>query len=128
MTTPRENLIEVSVALDAINTASARDINEWDNRAHRLRVEQHASKDQHVNAQRAERTAETEAGHKPQDVPAANRGYDAESRAADGSLWFIGVKARAGGARKVILAKNEGTLSNTPRQKGAGEAVSSTFG
>ena len=161
-----------------------REISYWDSRAHRLREEERAGKDQRLNAVRAERMAETladrlqkrmaelarerqisalppvvrggalvipagllrrlggkaeangvaepdwsddpiaraeierlameavmgaeaEAGHAPVDISKENRGYDIESRAADGTLRFIEVKGRVAGARDVILTQNE---------------------
>ena len=40
-------------------------------------------------------------------VSAENRGYDIESRAADGTLRFIEVKGRIASARDIILTQNE---------------------
>ncbi|HEV2365721.1 MAG TPA: DUF3883 domain-containing protein [Caulobacteraceae bacterium] len=162
-----------------------REINYWDNRAHRLREEERAGKDQRLNAGRAEAqaqvladrlqkrlaeldrerqisalppvarggalivpagllrrltgrqaqaadiaeqdwsddalarreierlameavmAAEAGVGHMPTDVSAENRGYDIESRGADGALRFIEVKGRAAGARDITLTQNE---------------------
>jgi hypothetical protein len=52
-------------------------------------------------------TAEDSLGCSPVDVSAENRGYDIESRGADGTLRFIEVKGRVAGARDVILTQNE---------------------
>jgi superfamily II DNA or RNA helicase len=177
-------LAEVAKIEREVKVRLTREINYWDSRAHRLREEQRAGKDQRLNTQRAERTAETladrlqkrlaelererqisalppvarggaliipggllrrlgaprsvdgveapdfgadpaararierlametvlateaEAGHRPRDVSAENRGYDIESRAADGTLRFIEVKGRVAGGRDVILTQNE---------------------
>ena len=187
-------LAEIAKVEREVKVRLTREINYWDSRAHRLREEQRAGKDQRLNAQRAERTAETladrlqkrlaeldrerqisalpplaqgealivpagllqrlagaarstasrepdrsddpvaralierlameavmaaetEAGHSPKDISAENRGYDIESRAADGTLRFIEVKGRAAGARDLILTQNEVRASlNAPER------------
>jgi hypothetical protein len=53
-------------------------------------------------------SAEAAAGHRPRDVSAENRGYDIESRGADGTLRFIEVKGRA--AVAAVLNLNESQL------------------
>jgi hypothetical protein len=58
-------------------------------------------------AMEAVMAAEAEAGHQPSDISKENRGYDIESRGADGTLRFIEVKGRVAGARDVILTQNE---------------------
>jgi superfamily II DNA or RNA helicase len=177
-------LAEVNKIEREVKARLTREINYWDSRAHRLREEERAGKEQRLNAQRAERTAETladrlqkrlaeldrerqisalpplarggalivpagllrslsaplqpdgveapdfsrdpdararieraameavmsaeaEAGHRPRDVSSENRGYDIESRGADGTLRFIEVKGRVDGARDLILTQNE---------------------
>jgi superfamily II DNA or RNA helicase len=185
-------IAEVNKVEREVKVRLTREINYWDSRAHRLREEERAGKDQRLNAQRAERTAETladrlqkrlgeldrerqisalpplarggalivpvgllrrlatpvqatdlgepdwstdpvaraeierlameavmaaeiEAGHAPEDISKENRGYDIESRAADGTLRFIEVKGRIAGARDIILTQNEVRASlNTP--------------
>jgi superfamily II DNA or RNA helicase len=68
-------------------------------------------------AMEAVMAAESAAGHSPTDVSAENRGYDIESRSADGGLRFIEVKGRAAGARDVILTQNEVRASlNAPER------------
>ncbi len=52
-------------------------------------------------------SAESEAGHRPRDVSAENRGYDIESRGVDGTLRFIEVKGRMAGAETITVTKNE---------------------
>lgn len=177
-------LAEIAKVEREVKVRLTREINYWDSRAHRLREEERAGKDQRLNAQRAERTAETladrlekrlaelererqisalppvarggalivpggllkrlcapavtrelgeqdwssdpaaravieqlamdaviaaelAAGHAPRDVSKENRGYDIESRGANGGLRFIEVKGRVAGARDIILTQNE---------------------
>lgn len=177
-------LAEIAKVEREVKVRLTREINYWDSRAHRLREEERAGKEQRLNAQRAERTAETladrlekrlaelererqisalppvarggalivpagllrklaapvhadgvgepdwsddplaraaierlameaviaaeiEAGHAPEDISKENRGYDIESRGADGMLRFIEVKGRVAGARDIILTQNE---------------------
>lgn len=177
-------LAEIAKIEREVRVRLTREINYWDSRAHRLREEERAGKDQRLNAARAEATAQTladrlekrlaeldrerqinalppvvrggalivpagllrrlvspaptrelsepdwtnnaearariealameavmvaerEAGHAPEDVSKENRGYDIESRGADGGLRFIEVKGRAAGARDIILTHNE---------------------
>jgi len=52
-------LAEVNKVEREVKVRLTREINYWDSRAHRLREEERAGKDQRLNAQRAERTAET---------------------------------------------------------------------
>jgi superfamily II DNA or RNA helicase len=187
-------LAEVAKIEREVKVRLTREINYWDSRAHRLREEQRAGRDQRLNVQRAERTAETladrlqkrlaelererqisalpplarggalivpggllrrlsaptvvggvaepdlsddpvaraiierlameavmhaesEAGHRPRDISAENRGYDIESRGADGTLRFIEVKGRAAGARDVILTQNEVRASLNAKER-----------
>jgi superfamily II DNA or RNA helicase len=175
-------LAEVAKVEREVKARLTREINYWDSRAHRLREEERAGKDQRLNALRAERMSETladrlqkrlaelererqisarspvvrggalivpagllerlggravaptvgdfdddpitravterlamdavmaaeaEAGRQPKDVSAENRGYDIESRQADGTLRFVEVKGRTAGARDLILTQNE---------------------
>lgn len=177
-------LAEIAKIESEVKVRLTREINYWDSRAHRLREEERAGKDQRLNVGRAEATAqkladrlekrlaeldrerqisalapvvrggaliipagllrklgnherargmeqsgwtadaeararvealameavmdaERAAGHAPEDVSKENRGYDIESRAADGGLRFIEVKGRAAGARDIILTHNE---------------------
>jgi superfamily II DNA or RNA helicase len=188
-------LTEVAKIEREVKVRLTREINYWDSRALRLREEERAGKEQRLNAQRAERTAETladrlqkrlaeldrerqisalppvarggalivpagllrrlaakheadgiadepdmthdpvaravierlameavmeaeaRAGHLPRDVSAENRGYDIESRGADGTLRFIEVKGRVAGARDLILTQNEVRASlNAPER------------
>ena len=57
-------------------------------------------------AMQAVMAIERELGNEPVDVSADNRGWDVESRAADG-LRFIEVKGRAAGACEVTVTHNE---------------------
>ncbi|WP_292074799.1 MULTISPECIES: helicase-related protein [unclassified Brevundimonas] len=52
-------LAEIAKVEREVKVRLTREINYWDGRAHRLREEERAGKDQRLNAQRAERTAET---------------------------------------------------------------------
>lgn len=52
-------LTEVNKVEREVKVRLTREINYWDSRAHRLREEERAGKDQRLNVQRAERTAET---------------------------------------------------------------------
>jgi superfamily II DNA or RNA helicase len=52
-------LAEIAKVEREVKVRLTREINYWDSRAHRLREEERAGKDQRLNAQRAERTAET---------------------------------------------------------------------
>jgi superfamily II DNA or RNA helicase len=52
-------LAEVAKIEREVRARLVREIGYWDSRAHRLREEQRAGRDQRLNAQRAERTAET---------------------------------------------------------------------
>lgn len=52
-------LAEIAKVEREVKVRLTREINYWDSRAHRLREEERAGKDQRLNAARAERTAET---------------------------------------------------------------------
>jgi hypothetical protein len=61
--------------------------------------------------------AERTLGREPRDVHRENRGYDIESRIAEGGLLFIEVKGRVAGAATVTVTKNEIlTALNKPDQ------------
>ena len=56
-------------------------------------------------------------GHDPVEMPTSNKGYDIESKAADGSLLFLEVKGRARGAETFIVTRSEiGIGRNLPDQ------------
>ena len=46
-------------------------------------------------------------GHNPVEMPANNRGYDIESKTADGSLLFLEVKGRTRGAETFTVTRSE---------------------
>ena len=54
-------------------------------------------------------------GRVPTEMPPNNKGYDIESRAADGALWFIEVKGRVAGAESFFVTRSEiGVGRNKP--------------
>ena len=56
-------------------------------------------------------------GHTPVEMPPNNKGYDIESKAADGSLLFLEVKGRARGAESFTVTRSEiGVGRNMPGQ------------
>jgi superfamily II DNA or RNA helicase len=56
-------------------------------------------------------------GRDPVEMPRGNKGYDVESRAADGSLLFIEVEGRAAGAETFTVTRSEiGVGCNKPGQ------------
>jgi len=56
-------------------------------------------------------------GHDPVEMPPGNKGYDIESRTADGSLLFLEVKGRARGAETFTVTRSEiGVGRNMPGQ------------
>jgi SNF2 family DNA or RNA helicase len=56
-------------------------------------------------------------GHNPVEMPPNNKGYDIESKAADGSLLFLEVKGRARGAETFTVTRSEiGVGRNMPSQ------------
>ena len=56
-------------------------------------------------------------GHNPVEMPPNNKGYDIESKAADGSLLFLEVKGRARGAETFTVTRSEiGVGRNMPGQ------------
>ncbi|MEX0683363.1 MAG: helicase-related protein [Dehalococcoidia bacterium] len=72
-------------------------------------VEAETSETRHVEAVAMAHVMATEAAadRHPRDVSAQNRGWDIESREADGALRFIEVKGRKVGADTVCVTKNE---------------------
>ena len=61
--------------------------------------------------------AERDAGREPEDVSMHNRGWDIESRTADGKLLFLEVKARIVGGGPIIVTYNEMLAAlNAPEQ------------
>jgi SNF2 family DNA or RNA helicase len=62
-------------------------------------------------------TIERVLGHDPVEMPPNNKGYDIESKAADGSLLFLEVKGRARGAETFTVTRSEiGIGRNMPDQ------------
>lgn len=56
-------------------------------------------------------------GRHPTEMPTNNKGYDIESKAADGALWFIEVKGRVTGADTFTITRSEiGVGRNKPDQ------------
>jgi superfamily II DNA or RNA helicase len=56
-------------------------------------------------------------GREPMEMPPNNKGYDIESRAADGSLLFVEVKGRVAGADTFTITRSEiGVGRNKPDQ------------
>ena len=56
-------------------------------------------------------------GHNPVEMPPDNKGYDIESKAADGSLLFVEVKGRARGAETFTVTRSEISVGrNMPGQ------------
>jgi hypothetical protein len=56
-------------------------------------------------------------GRNPVEMPPNNKGYDIESKAADGMLWFIEVKGRVSGADTFTITRSEiGIGRNKPDQ------------
>ncbi len=56
-------------------------------------------------------------GHDPVEMPPNNKGYDIESKAADGSLLFLEVKGRTQGAETFTVTRSEiGVGRNMPGQ------------
>ena len=56
-------------------------------------------------------------GHDPVEMPPNNKGYDVESKMADGSLLFLEVKARTRGAETFTVTRSEiGVGRNLPDQ------------
>jgi hypothetical protein len=51
--------------------------------------------------------AEEAIGRQPVEMPPNNKGYDIESKAADGTLWFIEVKGRIAGAETFTITRSE---------------------
>ncbi|MGQ0742862.1 MAG: helicase-related protein [Acidimicrobiales bacterium] len=61
--------------------------------------------------------AEVALGRRPVEMPPNNKGYDIESKAADGTLWFIEVKGRLAGAETFSVTRSEiGVGRNQPDQ------------
>jgi len=52
-------------------------------------------------------TAERRIGRTPVEMPPNNKGYDIESKASDGTLWFIEVKGRVVGADTFMITRSE---------------------
>jgi SNF2 family DNA or RNA helicase len=62
-------------------------------------------------------TIERALGHDPVGMPLSNKGYDIESKAADGSLLFLEVKGRPRGAETFTVTRSEiGVGRNMPDQ------------
>jgi superfamily II DNA or RNA helicase len=51
--------------------------------------------------------AEKRIGRHPVEMPPNNKGYDLESKDADGTLWFIEVKGRVAGAETFTITRSE---------------------
>jgi hypothetical protein len=51
--------------------------------------------------------AERGAGRSPVEMPPNNKGFDIESKDADGLLWFIEVKGRVAGAETFTITRSE---------------------
>ena len=68
-------------------------------------------------------------GRDPEEMPPNNKGYDIESKAADGSLLFLEVKGRARGAETFTVTRSEiGVGRNMPDQHILALAEVSTTG
>ena len=62
-------------------------------------------------------TIERALGHDPVEMPPNNKGYDIESRTADGSLLFLEVKGRRRGTETFTVTRSAvGVGRNTPAQ------------
>ena len=56
-------------------------------------------------------------GREPKEMPPNNKGYDIESKDPGGTLWFIEVKGRVGGAETFTITRSEiGVGRNKPDQ------------
>ena len=61
--------------------------------------------------------AERRLGRDPVEMPPNNKGYDIESKASDGMMWFIEVKGRIAGAETFTVTRSEvGVGRNKPDQ------------
>ena len=100
-------LIVPSGLLSSLRGAAARDVAE---RARQRSAIERAA----VNAVMA---IERALGHDPVEMPPNNKGYDIESKAADGSLLFLEVKGRTQGAETFTVTRSEiGVGRNMPDQ------------
>jgi hypothetical protein len=78
--------------------------------AHNTAVTERAAVDAVLATERA-------LGRHPTEMPPNNKGYDIESKAADGALWFIEVKGRVTGADTFTVTRSEiGVGRNKPDQ------------
>jgi len=61
--------------------------------------------------------AERKLGRDPLEMPPNNKGYDIESKDAEGTIWFIEVKGRIAGAETFTITRSEvGVGKNKPDQ------------
>ena len=100
-------LIVPSGLLSSLRGTAARDVAE---RARQRSAVERAAVDAVMAIERA-------LGHDPVEMPPNNKGYDIESKAADGSLLFLEVKGRTQGAETFTVTRSEiGVGRNMPGQ------------